>query len=58
MEKPEHKHIIIRAEVNDPPQKNDGESLVLWIKYLIDKIGMKLLHGPHLPMLMLKAIKD
>jgi S-adenosylmethionine/arginine decarboxylase-like enzyme len=47
MEKPEHKHIIIRAEVNDPPQKNDGESLVLWIKHLIDKIGMKLLHGPH-----------
>ena len=31
MEKPEHKHIIIRAEVNDPPQEKDGESLATWI---------------------------
>ena len=47
MEKPEHKHIIIRAEVNDPPQEKDGESLATWMEELIDKIGMKLLHGPH-----------
>ena len=27
--------------------EKDGESLATWIEELIDKIGMKLLHGPH-----------
>jgi len=39
-----HKHLIIRAEVNNPPR--DEEVVVSWMRTLIDKIGMKLALGP------------
>lgn len=39
-----HKHLIIRAEVNNPPK--DEVFVVEWMKSLIDSIGMKVLMGP------------
>lgn len=40
-----HKHLIIRAEVNNPPK---DENLVKdWMKSLIENIGMNLLMGPY-----------
>ena len=43
----EHKHVIIRAEVNNPPLEPDLEMMKQWVIDLIDSIGMKLLSGPH-----------
>lgn len=40
----EHKHIIIRAEVREPPK--DVELTKKWLTDLISKIGMNLLLGP------------
>jgi len=40
----EHKHLIIRAEVKNPPKcVNFMDS---WMKSLVEKIGMKILDGP------------
>lgn len=39
-----HKHLIIRAEVNNAPK--DPEWTVNWLKELVDKIGMKVCAGP------------
>ncbi len=41
-----HKHLIIRAEVNNPLTCADTVSNV-WMPNLIDKIGMKTLMGPY-----------
>ena len=41
-----HKHLLIRAEVKNPPKENDDLLLVNWMRYLIQDIGMKLLFGP------------
>ena len=43
----EHKHVIIRAEVKNPPGKDDLETMRGWVTNLIDRIGMTLLSGPH-----------
>jgi len=40
-----HKHLIIRAEINNPPMS--VELLTEWFKGLIDSIGMKLMMGPY-----------
>jgi S-adenosylmethionine/arginine decarboxylase-like enzyme len=40
----EHKHLIVRAEVNRPPTSE--EWAVEWVRDLISKIGMKALVGP------------
>lgn len=40
----QHKHLLIRAEVNNPP--TDEEYIKEWFKRLISDIGMKLLRGP------------
>lgn len=40
----QHKHLLIRAEVNKPPQ--DEEYIKDWFRRLIGDIGMKLLRGP------------
>ena len=40
----EHKHLLIRAEVSNPP--NDEEQIKDWFRNLIASIGMKLLRGP------------
>ena len=41
---PEHKHLIIRAEVNKPP--SDPSWTHHWLNGLVDKIGMKVCQGP------------
>jgi len=46
MAKPIHKHLLIRAEVKNPPKENDEKYLVNWMRYLIQDIDMKLLFGP------------
>lgn len=40
----EHKHLIIRAEVSNPPK--DETWLQGWLTTLVDKIGMKICRGP------------
>ena len=41
----EHKHIIIRAEVKEPP--SDVVLTAQWFKDLVQAIDMKILMGPH-----------
>ena len=41
----EHKHLIVRAELDNPPM--DVAEVDLWIKALVEKIGMKILMGPY-----------
>ena len=41
----EHKHLIIRAELKNPPKC--VEAIQDWMKLLVDKIGMKILMGPY-----------
>lgn len=41
----EHKHLIVRAELNNPPK--DPESIKNWMARLVDTIGMKILMGPY-----------
>ncbi len=45
MEDVQHKHLIVRAEVSEPP-KEKLESKI-WMMELIENIGMKLLKGPY-----------
>jgi S-adenosylmethionine/arginine decarboxylase-like enzyme len=40
----EHNHLIIRAEVLDPPK--DEVWLQAWLIQLVEKIGMKVCRGP------------
>ena len=41
-----HKHLIIRAEVNNPLMSAEKVSQE-WMPALVDKIGMKILMGPY-----------
>jgi S-adenosylmethionine/arginine decarboxylase-like enzyme len=41
-----HKHLIVRAEIGKAPGPEDCDSLVAWIKELIDTIEMKIMFGP------------
>ncbi len=41
----QHKHLIVRSEVNNPPNKE--ADIVNWAKTLIEKIGMKIMMGPY-----------
>jgi S-adenosylmethionine/arginine decarboxylase-like enzyme len=40
-----HKHLIIRAEVNNPPK--DVNKLTEWLKDFISSINMKVMLGPY-----------
>ena len=40
----QHKHLIVRAEVNSPPF--DETRIVVWLKKLVDDLGMNILYGP------------
>ena len=40
-----HKHLIIRAEINNPPK--DTEELSEWMKELTQLINMKIMLGPY-----------
>lgn len=41
----EHKHLIVRAELNEPPYSSI--EIKEWMKRLVDKIGMNILMGPY-----------
>ena len=41
----EHKHLIVRAELKEPPYS--PHEIKLWMKHLVDKIGMNILMGPY-----------
>ena len=41
----EHKHLIIRAEITDPPY--DAVDIKRWMKNLVEDIGMNVLMGPY-----------
>lgn len=41
----EHKHLIVRAELNNPPKCTSA--IDLWMKKLVEQIGMKILMGPY-----------
>lgn len=43
----DHKHLIVRAEVNAPPLFKDRQKLDDEMKSLIKKIDMNILSGPH-----------
>jgi S-adenosylmethionine/arginine decarboxylase-like enzyme len=40
-----HKHLIIRAELNNPPKCS--EAINDWMRTLVEKIDMKILMGPY-----------
>jgi len=42
-----HQHIIIRAEILNPPQESDTDMMNKWFKDLIESIEMKILMGPY-----------
>lgn len=41
----EHKHLIVRAELNEPPYS--PHEIKLWMKHLVEKIDMRILMGPY-----------
>jgi hypothetical protein len=41
----EHKHLIIRAEVQEPPKNVDEVNA--WVKNLVDEIDMEIMMGPY-----------
>ena len=41
----EHKHLIVRAELNNPPKC--AEAIQDWMKTLVETIGLKILMGPY-----------
>jgi S-adenosylmethionine/arginine decarboxylase-like enzyme len=43
---PIHKHLLIRAEIKNPPGADDVEATKDWVRNLIETIDMKLLAGP------------
>jgi S-adenosylmethionine/arginine decarboxylase-like enzyme len=42
----QHKHVIIRAEVNKPPGKDDIKKAKKWFRKLVKSLDMKILDGP------------
>ena len=41
----EHKHLIVRAELNEPPKS--VVAIHDWMRELVDRIGMNILMGPY-----------
>ena len=44
----DHKHLLIRAEVNNCPMRENLGYVLDWMQSLIAKIDMKLMHGPNI----------
>ena len=44
----DHKHLLLRAEVNNCPSERDLSIVLSWMKQLISTINMKLLQGPNI----------
>lgn len=42
-----HKHLIIRAEILDPPEEIETKYMSDWFKGMVTDIGMKILMGPY-----------
>ena len=42
-----HEHLLVRAEVDRPPMKQDRDKLQKQMKDLIEAIDMNILSGPH-----------
>ena len=42
---PQHKHLLVRAEVSNPIKKE--RILKKWLKELVNKIDMKIIKGPY-----------
>ena len=42
----DHKHLLVRAEVNNCPSEGELSAVLSWMKKLINTIDMKLLQGP------------
>ena len=45
--KPQHKHLIVRAEVSRPFRSGDEARAADWLRGLVDAIGMHVVSGPH-----------
>ena len=43
----DHKHLLIRAEVDNCPMRDNLEYVLDWMQSLITKIDMKLMQGPN-----------
>lgn len=41
-----HKHIVVRAEIANPPVAKHTQQMETWMQTLIDRIGMKTMYGP------------
>jgi S-adenosylmethionine/arginine decarboxylase-like enzyme len=44
----EHKHLLVRAEVDNCPMKDELGYVLTWMNDLISKIDMKLMYGPNI----------
>jgi len=42
--KPFHKHLMIRAKINNPPRVTIN--VIHWLESFVDSLGMKILQGP------------
>ena len=42
----DHKHLVLRDEVNNCPKEESLHEILSWMKLLIKKIDMKLMQGP------------
>lgn len=40
----QHRHVVVRARISDPPKCST--SLELWIKKVVESVGMKVVAGP------------
>jgi len=43
----QHKHLLVRAEIESPPKKTDLVLMEEWFRNLVEEIDMKLLAGPY-----------
>jgi S-adenosylmethionine/arginine decarboxylase-like enzyme len=43
----QHKHLIVRAEVESPPQEHETRFMKDWFVELIAALKMKIMDGPH-----------
>lgn len=41
-----HKHLVVRAEISNPPVAGDEEAIKTWMRSLIEGINMKIMYGP------------
>lgn len=41
-----HQHLIVRAEISEPPVAEDRSDLTEWFRSLIERMNMKIMFGP------------